>query len=365
MVFNRRFGVGLAVSLAFLLLLFYRVDLGEVGEQLRGANYLYLVPAVVLYFVAVFFRTLRWRYLLDPMRSFAMSRLYPVVVVGYMANNLMPVRLGELVRAYHLGEKEKFSASTALASIVVERVYDGLTLLFLGVIAAFSLLLAGVTWNTGEAGTGPWLVLAVVATLAFIGAVAFLSLLASSPRLRRLVVELVHLIPSRLRPKTEEFLSHFIQGLEVLRSPRRHFVVFLLSFPVWLSEAGVYSLIALSFHLLDLFTSSGVFIAAVLLVTATSNLATAVPSTIGGIGPFEYVSQRTLVILGLGTSIATTYASFLHIIALWLPVTLVGLFFLWRENLSLAQIAHIQRPKEPAVAHLTVREMATGEGEGE
>ncbi len=365
MAFNRRFVVGLVVSLAFLVLLFYQVNLKEMGEALTEANFLYLVPAIVVYFVAVLFRTLRWRYLLAPVRLFPVTRLYPIVVVGYMANNLLPVRLGELVRSYYLGEKEKFSASTALASIVVERVYDGLTLLFLGVIGALSLVLMGVAWNPGKAGTTPWLVMAVVAAVAFLGAIALLSLLATSPRLRELVKEIVRVCPARLRPKAEELVARFIQGLEVLRSPRRHLGLFLLSLPVWFSETMVYYLIALSFHLPDLFTSSGVFISVMLLVTATSNLATSIPSTIGGIGPFEYVTQRTLVVLGVGISIATAYATFLHIIALWLPVTLVGLFFLWRENLSLAQMARTTQPQDAAVAQYSVREMATGEGEGE
>ena len=126
---NWRFLIGVGVSLILLLVLLYQVDLSEVGEALTSANYLYLAPSIALYFVAVYFRAVRWRYLLSPLKVLRVGRLYTVVVIGYMANNLLPARLGELVRAYYLARREPINASSALGTVAVERVYDGMTLL--------------------------------------------------------------------------------------------------------------------------------------------------------------------------------------------------------------------------------------------
>ena len=365
MVFNRLFWLGLLISLAFLVLLLYRVDFGKVGKELASANYFLLIPAIALYFVAVFFRTLRWRYLLAPMRKFSVARLYPVVIVGYMANNLLPFRLGELVRPYYLRRREKFSASTALATIVVERVYDGLTLLFLGAITIPFLWMAGVAWNSGVEGTGRWVMMAVAVVLIFLAAIGLLSLLATSSRLKSLVEKMVMRLPAGLRGKVGGLVVSFIQGLQVLRSPRRHLGLFVLSLPVWLFEGAMYYIIGLAFDLSSFFTAQGTLVIVALLVTATSNLATTIPSSMGGIGPFEYVAQRTLVILGVNTSVATAYVSVLHIFALLMPVTLLGLFILWRENLSLAQIAQFKHTEQRPKASYTVSGIATGEGKVE
>ena len=112
----------MGISAVLLLVLIYQIDAGEIKDALVNANYAYLAPSIVLYFIAVFFRTVRWRYLLSPLRQFPVRRLYPVVVIGYMANNLLPVRLGELVRSYYLARRENINTSSTLGTIAVERV---------------------------------------------------------------------------------------------------------------------------------------------------------------------------------------------------------------------------------------------------
>ena len=115
--------------------------------------------------------------------------------------------------------------------------------------------------------------------------------------------------------------------------------LFVYSLPVWLIEGSMYFMLAYSFGIDDYFDSVGVLILMVLLLTATSNLATAIPSAIGGIGPFEIVAQQTLVALGVGASVAGAYSGFVHLVALWLPVNLVGLALLWKSNLSLRDLS--------------------------
>ena len=336
---NWQFWLGLGVSVVLLLVLVWQVDLTEMRDALAEANYIYLAPAIVLYFVAVYFRAVRWRYLLSPLKLLSVPRLYPVVVIGYMANNLLPARLGELVRSYYLARRERINASSALGTVAVERVYDGVTLLAWAAVAGPALWLLGEFDGASDTSRTTWLVLALLTIALFVGALAILTCLAAVPRFMSLLDRLIGLVPVRFRPKAQELAQTFVEGLSILNSPRKHLGLFLLSLPVWGFEAAMYLLIGHSFGIDDYFGSAGILVLVVVLVTATSNLATAVPISIGGIGTFEVVAQQTLMALGVGVTVAGTYAVFLHLVALWLPVNVVGLALMWQQNLSLKGLA--------------------------
>ena len=338
MVFNSwRVWLGLGVSLLLLVVLLYSVDFREVMTSLRDANYLYVAPAIAVYFLAVYFRALRWQYLLSVVGEFPAARLYPVVVIGYMVNNLLPARVGEFARAYYLAQREEVSASTGLATIAVERVYDGLVLLAFAAFSAPILLLLGHFDRTHDAYRTGALFLAPIVIAMFLGALTVLTF-ASSPRFLRVVGWALKVAPPRLRPRAEVLISRFIEGLSILRSPRRQLAVFLKSLPVWLVEGAMYVLVGYSFGIHHYFDSFAVLLLVMLLLTATSNLAAALPASVGGIGPFEVVAQQTLVVLGVGATLGAVYAGFLHVVALWLPVNLVGLVLLWRQHLPFRRL---------------------------
>ncbi len=194
--------LGIAVSIVLLLFLAYQVyridDPSGLIDELAEANYVYLVPAVAVYFVGVLFRALRWQFLLNPMRRFPLKRLYPVVVIGYAANNLLPMRLGELVRSYYLARQENFSASSALGSVAVERVFDGLTLIALvAVTAPWLLLLGEFDWTAGVSQTTAT-ALAVIVVLVFGGFLTVFTLLAVWRGFSDLVERLLALLPGKL-----------------------------------------------------------------------------------------------------------------------------------------------------------------------
>ena len=361
MIKSRRFWLGLGVSLVFLALFFRRLDFGEMASALSEANYIFVLPAIALYFVAVLFRALRWKYLLRPMCSPSVSRLYPVVVVGYMANNLLPVRLGELVRSYYLGEREGVSKTTALATVIVERVFDGLVLLFFLAMAALFLPLAGLVSEMGESARLPAWLLGALTTVPFVVVLGLLVSMATRPGgFRRVVRRLASPLPPRVGDRLESSLDLFIDGLRTLRRPHRLAVLFVLSLPVWLLEAAMFYLIAFSFGLEGEFVSLGILAAAILLTTATSNLATSIPSSQGGVGPFEFFAAATLVFLGVEASLASAYVVVLHI-ALLAPVTVVGLVYLWAENVSLGQLTRVGGVKRAAPSGYKMRALSTKE----
>ena len=221
----------------------------------------------------------------------------------------------------------------------MERVVDGVTLLFVLVAASVFLPVAGLLQGLGRDSGIPWPVLMVVATVPFVSALGLLVLLAYRPGWLLLWFDpLLRRLPDRVAGRFAGLVDLFVTGLGVLRQPKRVAALFALSLPVWLAEAAMYYIIALSFGLQDSLGGVGGMAAAMLAVTATSNLATSLPAVQGGIGPFEITATATLVLLGTATDVAAAYALALHA-ALLVPVTLLGLVYLWQDKRSLAQMA--------------------------
>jgi uncharacterized protein (TIRG00374 family) len=133
---SRGFWIGIVVSAIFIALFVRGTDFAEVKDAFENANYWWILASLPVYFAGLWLRTVRWQYLLRPVKRVEARRLYPVVIVGLMANNLMPARTGELVRAYVVGVRERISKSAALGTIAIDRLFDGLTLVPMMVIVA-------------------------------------------------------------------------------------------------------------------------------------------------------------------------------------------------------------------------------------
>ena len=344
---NWRFWAGVVVSVVTLALLVLLVDRRELWHALRTANYLYLAPAIVLYFIGQWFRALRWQYLLSPIARISAKRLYPVIIIGYLANNVLPARLGEVVRAVYLARREReVSVPASIATLSVERLYDGLTLLALGAVSAPILMAAGLFSEASMAYRSTAIVLMLGVIGSFVFALAVLTALACSQRTLNWFIGLTGLLPERFREMAASIVVGFVEGLATLNSPRKHAVLFVSSLPVWLAEAGVYLIVAYSFSLDAYFDSFWFLALAVVLVTVTSNLITAIPASIGGIGAFEVVAQQTLVGLAVGAATAASYSVAVHLLALWLPVNLAGIGLLLWHNVSLRGLAHLPSPDD-------------------
>ena len=332
MLRSKKVWLGLAVSALFLVLFLYRIDYSETWDALRGANYLYVVPAIAVYFGSLWFRTLRWQYLLKHLTEAPVARLYPVTIVGYMANNILPVRLGEVVRSYYLSTRERVSASAALGTVGVDRVYDGLTLIFFILVVAPFLPLADLLKN--DAGEVIWSRVAgsVVVLAVFIGAIVVFVALAVRPGLSRRATGLLLLfVPGRAKAAVRRLAETFIDGLGSLDSVKKLLVIFVLSLPVWIMECLMYYLITLSFDSFD------VSFALAMVVTATSNLVGALPAAPGNVGTFEWAIKVTLVSFGYNPETSVAYAATLHVV-LWLPVVIAGIMYLWFEHRSLKEL---------------------------
>ncbi len=343
MIFGQKaFWLGAFGSVSFLgVFALFFVDFQVIGSVLREANYAYVAPSMLCYFIAVWFRTSRWKFLLRPLIGQPKRSIYSVVVVGYMANNLIPVRIGEVVRSYYLSLRENCSASAAFGTVAVERATDVLALLFF--LAAAGLMgTIGVERAVGDISAdvpGGAPVLAVVALLPF-ATVLMIVIIISTAGTAKVVTwidRMMFMIGTGLKTRLLEMFERLLEGLTVVSSPSRFVKACALSVPVWAAEAGMYYLIAMSFDLRPVFDSQIELIAAILVFTSAANLAGVLPSTAGSWGPFDFFGAAALIALGVGQEIAAAYALTVHVV-LWIPPTILGVVLLVLDGRSLSEL---------------------------
>lgn len=307
----------MVVSIFFIAVALRGLDLESFWTTVSHANYWWLIPGVGVYFFAVWARTWRWHYMLRHIAVVPLSRLFPVVVIGYMGNNVYPARAGELLRSYVLRRREGVPISASLATVVLERLFDGLVmLLFVFVTLPFAPLPPVYT------------TLVTIFSAVFLLALALFLALAMRPeRMSKFYSRLVDtVLPESLRPRVHGLFDRFVEGLQSLRSPRELFLIFLSSALIWLTETAKYWFVMQAFPFQVPFT-------VLMLMTAVVNLFTTLPSTPGYVGTFDVPGIAVLTAHGVPQAIATGYTLVLHV-ALWLPITLLGAFFMLREHLG-------------------------------
>ncbi len=320
--------LGVLVSLFFVWLAVQGLHLQEMMFYLRTANYVWLLPGIAVYFLAVVARTWRWHYLLRPVKAIPVRRLFPIVCIGYFGNNVFPARLGELLRAYVLRKDEQVPMTTSLAPIIIERVFDGLVMLL---FVFFALPFVG-----ADRIPNFYRGVVVGASLLFFGALVVFLWAAISPRrtdaLYRFFAE--RFLPARLRPPVEGFYRRFMAGLAFLRSGRDVLMVFVTSIVIWLLETVKY------WFVMHAFVFSVPFVG-LMLMNGVVNLTTTLPSAPGYIGTFE-VGARVLEALGVPYSLAFGYTVVLHA-ALWFPITLLGGYYMLRAGIRWRDAAAIKQ----------------------
>ncbi len=317
--------LGLAISAAFLIYAFRGQDYGAIWEAVTGVDAVLLVPALGLYFLGVAARAFRWSVLLRPVQRISARELLPVTAIGFMANNVLPFRTGEVVRSYVVARRHGVSKSAVLATIAVERIFDGLAML------GFILVAASTVTFTSELRH-----VTRIALVLFGIAVLGLAVVTLAESLRiRLLDALYARMPAALAERTRPLADSFFTGLSALRSGRAIGLVAGSSLLAWLLEAGMYWTIARAFGG-EVQRVLGP--AETLLTTGVANLFTLVPSSPGYVGPFEAGVVAVLDgALGASGASALSYAIVVHA-ALWFPITVWGAVEWSRQHLSLRQV---------------------------
>jgi uncharacterized protein (TIRG00374 family) len=316
-----RFWLGIALSLICLVLVLWNVDLREVLTALKQANYAWFLPASLPFAGTIISKVLRWQLLFPgEYKRIRREKLFSALMISYALNTILPARLGELARAYVIGETEGLSKSLALSTIVVEKVFDILTLLlFLVLLLPFVSLPSWVQ--------RPALIMAPLFLCLFAMIVA---LTYQRERTLSLASSILKHIPRLDGERILNSLGSALSGLDVLRSPRRHICLWGWSLAVWGTGALFIFFVMIAFHI-DAPPSAAV------LVLCVTSLGMTVPSSPGYIGVYHWLIVSTLIIFNVDRELALSFAFALHAVT-FLPLTLLGIFYMLRENYSLQRI---------------------------
>jgi len=318
-----QFWLGVVVSALFIWLALGGLQLNEFWESVKDANYIWLVPGVGVYFIGVWIRAWRWHYLLGPIKKIPTKSMFPITTIGYMGNNIYPARAGEVLRAVILKRKEGVSVSASLATIIVERIFDGVVML-----AFVFVNLPELAKLTGASGfVGNIRQVALIGTGVFTGALIVFLVAAMFPqKTAKIGLWFIYkLLPHRLHERIISLMNKFLGGLASLRSPFNVLMVFFTSVIIWLLETGKYWFVM---HAFDFSVS----FFALMLMNGIVNLATTIPSAPGYIGTFDAPGIAVLTAYGVEHSIAAGYTLILHV-ALWVPITALGAYYLAREGI--------------------------------
>lgn len=326
-LFNSKKGqlLGLLVTLFFLALVLTRIQFDKVGNAFSQANYFYLIPAITVTMLGYFARAYRWQIILKPTKLVPFKQSYSIMMIGFMANNLLPARIGEFVRAYTLGAQEEISKSLSLATIVLERVCDGLTLIAL---MGFSLMIFPSPHQTGDVAF-----IEFFSTTVFIGAIIFLVFLLVREKLALKIISLVmRPLPNRIEKKVQGLLMSFVLGLHALKRRTTLVGIVGLSLLVWSLEGSSYYLMLWAFNLQDKMSPLQLIGAGIFLLVFV-NLGTMVPSAPGFIGVYQVAAVIALGAYSVDENIAFSLAILTNTFQ-YVLVTAIGLFFFSRMNLS-------------------------------
>jgi len=332
MKFGWRGVLGVAISAGCLYFAFRNVEWSDALEHARTANYWLLLLATACATCMFPLRARRWRTILDPIApKLPFGPLWRSTAVGMMVNNVVPLRAGELARAFALTrEVPSVSFSTALASLVVDRVFDAIVVLLL---LAVSMVAAGFSGTTQLMGGYSITHLAIGFAMAPVAALIALYALVFFPNT---LIRLYELVARRVSPALEqrgsEMLRRFAEGLSVLRTPLHFIAVFGWTLLHWLLQPLAFwlGLVALGIHV-------NVPWAAMLFVQGIIVLAVALPSAPGFFGLFELGAAVSLGLFGVSRSDAATWALVFHV-ATFIPITLIGAYYSARLGLSVGQM---------------------------
>lgn len=319
--------VGIVISIALLVWAARGVDLASIGTNIRRAHAVPLIAAIVVATLPYPLRAIRWRLLLrhEDGTPLPFVPLWHAVAIGFMSNNLLPFRAGELIRPFAITRLTTTRFTTAISSIAVERIFDGLTVVTLLIVA---LVASGLPTDTSVGGIPVSRVAhgaAAISIAALLGAVFVVAFPRAAERMVRLL--LGH------RPSANRLIGlieGIRQGLAVLRSPSRLGGVMAWSLVLWLVNALAFAICFAAFDIRVPYTGA-------LLLQGLLVLGIAIPSTPGFVGPFEAAITAALGLYGVPKDLAFSYAVTFHVTT-FLPIVLLGAWSLLRTPLQLSDL---------------------------
>ena len=335
---NLKLWIGLAVSAALLVWVFLQVDLAALGRALAETNYLFLLLCLPAMWLLYVIRAIRWDFLLRPVKKVGYTSLLTSTVVGFAGNMVLPARLGEIMRIIDLGRRERISKTATLATIVLERILDGL--------AIVGFMLAGIVGLGLLDSDLETVVMVKQAIYLFLGVyglvilgVVFLVVLPET--VLSLLGFLLRPFPDRWTKKIQDLAGSLVEGLGLLRRPRLMVWALIYTCLLWMINP-------LPFFLLALGVGHPVTVGAALFVQGLVCLAVALPSAPGYVGVIHAaITFAYADLLGMPPEKALAVAIIYHG-AIFLFTVLYCLTFVARGKVSLLDLGRMAGKEEAA-----------------
>jgi uncharacterized protein (TIRG00374 family) len=314
--------LGIPLSIFFLWIALMDVDFVKAFSLIKKADYRFIILAAAVVVFDFSMRALRWRILLAPIKLIKYIELVSNVFIGILANNVLPLRAGEVIRVFLIGQKEQISKTSAIGTIVIERMLDIFAILSLSIIVFIS-------HPFPDSIKRLWFIFLSILILLII---VLYGLMYSKEKTLYLLNRIIlRFLPKTLERKIENLIHEFVDGLEILKKGHQLLLSVVMSLGIW-------SINALAFY----FVAKGMGIEQItytgsILVMTLVALGISIPSSPGFIGVYEAAGIGACLLLGMGKSQGAAFILLIHAVQI-LTILAVGMFFLTREHISLIQL---------------------------
>lgn len=321
-----KYSASTLLTAGFLYFAFRGTDFAQLYASIAGANYWWMAASLVCLMVSHVFRSLRWRYLLDPIKpNISLRNLFSGVMIGYFVNNVLP-RAGELVRPYTIGRLESVPKGAALGTIVVERIMDTVSFLILVVIIPL-------VYNGPLAQAFPWLrqAGAIIMLVTFCFLAIALVLMLRRDWTDAILRKTTGLLSPHLAQRVDRSIHSFLDGFLFVKRPRSFFAILVLSILVWFLYIAMTYLAFFSFGL-----DTQLGFGAAIVVLAISSIGIAIP-TPGATGGYHWFAAQTLIrLFHVSNPVALSYATVTHAVG-YVCVTIIGLYYFLRDHVNITE----------------------------
>lgn len=337
--FRRRiyFLIGLAISAILVWFLFRNIDTAQLWAALQQANYWWFLPTVVIIIFTMYQRAYRWNMMLAPIKRVEFQNLLAATCIGFMANNVLPLRMGEFVRAYSLASQDKgITKSASLATIFVERmVFDlvALLVIFGGVMTFSSTLKDHIDQKT---------VLGIYISIgiALVGIILTILLAVRPKSVGDFLAKYLFFLPETAKEFSKLIILRFSRGLEFLRDIKAVASITFQTLLIWILM-GISNYFVFAAFNFDL-----PFDAAFVLLVVVS-ISILLPSSPGFVGVYHVGVVWSLNVYGIERESALSCAIVLHVVQ-YLVITFMGFYYLKKEHLSLKVLEEEASESSPA-----------------
>jgi glycosyltransferase 2 family protein len=328
---NWKFVIGILISIFFMFLSFRKVEFGKMVYAFTHANFWYVPPTLLIIFFSHWLRAIRWQFFLLPIQKIRIRTLFSSLLIGYMANTILPAHLGELLRAYMVSKKYPVPAGSVFGTIVTERLVDVLTLLILMAVAVILFPFPEIVRKSGY--------------LTFAGMIVLFVILLLMKKHREKTTRLIHRMTKpfaqNITIKVNNLIQAFLDGFIGLAHWRHYLFVAFLSVVIWACYALIFQIMFYAFDFVKIYSLPWHAALILLVITTISVL---VPSSPGYVGTYHWLCLFSLGLFAVPKSPALTYAIVVHGLN-FIPILIVGLVLLSVEEIHLSQLSHMKTKK--------------------